>query len=207
MRVKLPHVIRSWFRFLLESDARQSKKLFVEQLEDRCFLTAITPLSDGMSAPEPITSPSEFDQELPASGQQLDPNLLMPEDLEEVEDISPVAIPEWAQAEITEASGEFVESFQLGDGATAVHFRDANGDSKILYRDSVLVREIPLTDLIANRLDEIGLREQAVREINELNVNLIAQPNSQLVQFEGLATLESPDGITRLVGFLSLIHI
>lgn len=194
------HVVRSWFRRLFDANSAD-KKLFVEQLEDRCFLSAV-PINDGgVAAVDPVPDTMDEEREPPPGDregdhpeEELDPRM-------DVERISPLALPDWAKAEIVESSGEFVEAFQLDDQGTVVHFRDSSGDSKVLYRDSSLVREVSLTDVIVNRLDNAGLEEQALREIDDLNVNLTTRQTSQQVRIEGLATLESPDGTTLLVGF------
>ena len=124
MRIAILHAIHSWFRFLLESDSRRHKKLFVEQLENRCFLTAVVqlPVADTASPPTDPgaeATPASIDdvsqaRDLGIAGQVSEPSVPA-----RAEDVS---LPAWANEEIANASGELIEAFQLGDGSTAVSY-------------------------------------------------------------------------------------
>ena len=194
--------IRPWVRFLFESGSRDSKNLFVEQLEDRCFLSAVAMNDGGVAPVDPVSDQQSEETEMDSPSTDSD----QPRDEENpnggVENISPLELPSWAKEQIVESSGEFVEAFRLGEqGGTVVHFRDGFGDSKVLYRDAATVREVSLTDVIVNQLERVGLVDQLIREIDDLDVELRTRQDSEQVRLEGLATLESPDGTTRLIGF------
>ena len=84
---------RCWLKSLLEAGSGQ-KKLFVEQLEDRCFLSAV-PMNDGAAVPVdpiPIPDAAEVDplaeraKELSAEEEQLPEKEAAPE-------MSPLELP------------------------------------------------------------------------------------------------------------------